>query len=73
MKNLLENIKTFFGVGKNVESAKNETIVDVKPQVTEKKSSVKQSKPKKKSTEEIPTITLDTVTITASKKESEGN
>lgn len=71
MKNFLENIKTFFGVSKTVESAKNETIVEVKPQVTEKKSTVKESKTKKK-TEEIPTITLDTVTITASKKKSEG-
>jgi hypothetical protein len=73
MKNLFENLKNFFvGTEKN-EATKNETIVEVKPVVNEKKPTSKPSKSKKKTTEEIPTITLDTVTITASKISSTSN
>jgi len=73
MKNLFENLKNFFSGTKNTETVKSEPVEVVKPQETVKKSSTKQSKPKKKVSEEIPTITLDTVTITASKNSSTSN
>jgi hypothetical protein len=73
MKNFFEKLKNFFGGTEISEPSKNETIVEVKPQVTEKKTSAKPSKSKKKTTEEVPTITLDTVTITASKISSTSN
>jgi hypothetical protein len=73
MKNLFEKLKNFFGGTEKNEPTKNETIVEVKPVVTEKKPSSKPSKVKKKTTEEIPTITLDTVTITSSKISSTSN
>lgn len=68
MKNLFKNFLNFFGG-----TEKNETIVDVKPLVTENKPLSKPSKSKKKSTEHVPIITLDTVTITDSKISSTSN
>lgn len=60
MKNFFENVKHFFGIEKNIEEPKNEEIAVVKTKVSEK-----QPKSKKKVSGELPTITLDTVTITA--------
>ena len=60
MKKFIESIKNYFIAPKTGNTTVAESIINTKPEAAKKKP-----KANEKSSETVPTITLDTITITA--------